>query len=30
MKKGQKTGVSVIMPNLNGEKLLEKNLPKLI
>jgi GT2 family glycosyltransferase len=28
--KNQKFKVSVVMPNLNGEALLEKNLPKLI
>lgn len=28
--KNKKFTVSVVMPNLNGEKLLEKNLPKLI
>lgn len=28
--KDKKLTVSVVMPNLNGEKLLEKNLPKLI
>jgi GT2 family glycosyltransferase len=30
MKNEKKYKVSVVMPNLNGEKLLEKNLPKLI
>jgi GT2 family glycosyltransferase len=28
--KNQKFEVSVVIPNLNGEKLMEKNLPKLI